>query len=204
MSKACEKYGSFLVHFSTDYVFDGEKEGMYTESDEPRPLNYHGETKLLGEELVQRNLERFLIFRIGGLYGHGKQNFLYKVEQWTTQKEILRISCDDFLTPTSTRLVVNVTIRALSQNLHGLYHLCNSGYTSRFELVLEYLRLRNIDKFVYPVYRSEFKMVAKRPRFSVLTNEKVVKELGIEIPNWREELENFVRTLQTRKVTLFW
>lgn len=189
---ACAETGAFLIHYSTDYVFDGKKEGLYTEEDQPNPLNKYALSKLLGEEAVRNYLENYLIFRVSWVYGEGTQNFLYKLEQWAKEREYLKVACDEFSVPTSTRTIVEVTLKALERGLTGLYHLVNSGYASRYEWAKEYFRLKGIKKFIYPAYQHEFNLTAKRPRWSAMSNGKICKELGLEIKEWKEEMEIFI------------
>jgi len=186
---ACERYRAFLVHYSTDYVFDGKKEALYIEEDRPNPLNEYAKSKYLGEVFVKEETERYLIFRVSWVYGEGKQNFLYKLTEWAKTQEYLRVACDEFSVPTSTRTIVEVTLKAIEEGLIGLYHLVNSGYTSRFEWAREFFRLKGINKFIYPAYQSDFNLPAKRPRFSAMSNEKICRALGIEIRDWKEEME---------------
>ncbi|AEH44605.1 dTDP-4-dehydrorhamnose reductase [Thermodesulfatator indicus DSM 15286] len=185
---ACRTYNSFLVHYSTDYVFDGEKEGLYTEEDDTNPLNNYGKSKLYGENFIRDNLENYLIFRTSWVYGEGKQNFLYKLMQWAEKQEYLRIACDEFSVPTSTRTIVEVTLKALDTGLKGLYHLVNSGYASRYEWAKAFFKIKGIKKFIYPASQADFDLPAKRPRFSAMSNSRICKKLNIEIADWREEL----------------
>jgi len=185
---ACMQVNAFLVHYSTDYVFDGIKEGLYIEEDRPNPINMYGKSKLFGEIFIKEQLENYLLFRTSWVYGEGKQNFLYKLQQWAQNNEYLRIACDEFSVPTSTRTIVEVTLTALRKGAVGLYHLVNSGYASRYEWAKEYLKLKGIKKFVYPAYQHEFKLPAKRPRWSAMSNDKICKDLGIEMRSWKEEL----------------
>ncbi|MDF2953367.1 MAG: dTDP-4-dehydrorhamnose reductase [Thermodesulfobacterium sp.] len=190
---ACNNYKAKLVHFSTDYVFDGSKEGLYTEEDKPNPLNEYGKSKLFGEHFIQEQMEDYLIFRLSWVYGEGKQNFLYKLTEWAKSQEYLKVACDEFSVPTCTRTIVEVSLKAIEEELTGLYHLVNSGYTSRFEWAREYFRLKGINKFIYPAYQSDFNLPAQRPRFSAMSNEKICKTLNIEIKEWKEELKGFVK-----------
>lgn len=182
-----------LVHYSTDYVFDGTKIGFYTEEDQPNPLNEYGKSKLLGEFFIQEVLENYLIFRVSWVYGKGTQNFLYKLEEWAKKQEVLKIAVDEFSVPTSTRTIVEVTLKALDEGLTGLYHLTNSGYASRYEWAKEYFKLRGINKLIYPALQADFNLPAKRPKWSVMSNEKISKALGIAIRDWREELKSLIR-----------
>jgi len=190
---ACNNYKAKLVHFSTDYVFDGSKEGFYTEEDNPNPLNEYGKSKLFGEYFIQEQMEDYLIFRTSWVYGEGKQNFIYKLLQWAQAQDYLRIACDEFSVPTSTRTIVEITLKAINAGLTGLYHLVNSGYASRYEWAKEVFRIKGIKKFIYPAYQADFNLPAKRPRFSAMSNEKICKNLEIKIKNWKEELREVLK-----------
>lgn len=184
--------GSLLVHYSTDYVFDGQKEAPYTEDDQPNPLNIYGRSKMVGEELIKASTERHLIFRVSWVYGDGKQNFLYKLTQWAEKQPYLKIACDEFSVPTSTKTIVEATLKAIKKGLTGLYHLTNSGYASRYEWAKEYFKIKGVNKLIYPVYQSDFNLPAKRPRWSVMSNHMLAKELQTVIKFWDEELEDFL------------
>ena len=191
---ACKEVKARLVHYSTDYVFDGTKQGLYTEEDSPNPLSQYAKSKLLGEELIKQVLEdSYLIFRVSWVYGEGKQNFLYKLEEWAKKQEVLKIAVDEFSVPTSTRKIVEVTLKALDAGLNGLYHLTNSGYASRYEWAKEYFKLKGINKLIYPALQADFNLPAKRPKWSVMSNEKISKVLDINITDWQEELEKFIK-----------
>ena len=184
--------GAKLIHYSTDYVFDGSKETFYVEEDQPNPLSIYGKSKLLGEVLVGDVVEDFLIFRVSWVYGRGRQNFLYKLREWAKTREFLKIAVDEFSVPTSTKTIVDVTLRAMASGLSGLYHLTNSGYASRYEWAREYLRLKGIRKLIYPAYQADFNLPARRPKWSVMSNERISRELKVEINDWREELKRII------------
>lgn len=192
LALVCAETRAFLVHYSTDYVFDGNKETVYKEEDQPNPLNEYGKSKLLGENFIQQTTNRYLIFRTSWVYGKGKQNFLYKLTQWAQSQEYLKIACDEFSVPTSTRTIVDITLKAIEKELTGLYHLVSSGYASRYEWAKEYFRLIGLKKFIYPTYQAEFKLPAKRPRWSAMNNNKISKGLDIEINTWNDELKKFL------------
>lgn len=184
---------SFLIHYSTDYVFDGKKEGLYTEEDTPNPLSKYALSKYLGEVALKNTAESYLIFRVSWVYGDGTQNFLYKLTNWAKERDYLKVACDEFSVPTSTRTIVDITLKAIERGLTGLYHLTNSGYASRYEWAKEYFKMIGISKFIYPVYQSDFNLPAKRPRWSVMSSDKLIAELGIHIKDWKEELENLTK-----------
>jgi dTDP-4-dehydrorhamnose reductase len=190
---ASNKYRAFLVHFSTDYVFDGTKRnGLYTEEDTPNPLNEYGKSKLIGEKLLREETDNFLLFRVSWVYGDGKQNFIYKLLSWAKDREYLLISHNEVSVPTSTRTIVEITFKALDAGLKGLYHLTNSGYASRYEWAKKVLQIKGIKKVIYPVSNEVFNLAAKRPEFSAMNNNKLAKILGTEIPWWEYELERFL------------
>lgn len=189
LALVCREIGAILVHYSTDYVFDGQKVGLYKEDNKPNPINKYGLSKYLGEEIIPKVLENYLIFRTSWVYGEGRQNFLYKLSQWVKTIECIRVACDEFSVPTSTRTIVEVTLMALKKGLTGLYHLVNTGYASRYEWAKEYLRIKGIKKFIYPAYQHEFNLPAKRPRWSAMSNDKICRELGIEIKEWQVQLK---------------
>ncbi len=194
---ASNKYKAFLVHYSTDYVFDGKKEnGLYTEDDKPNPLNEYGKSKLMGEAFLKEETDRFLIFRVSWVYGEGKQNFIYKLLKWAENSDYLKISYDEVSVPTSTRTIVSVTLKALKEGLEGLYHLTNSGCASRYEWAKKVFKVKKINKFIYPVSGEIFNLPAKRPKFSAMSNERISTELSIEIPHWEEELERIMKDLK--------
>jgi dTDP-4-dehydrorhamnose reductase len=192
LALASGKVNAKLIHYSTDYVFDGEKLGFYTEEDKPNPINEYGKSKLFGELFIKETLENYLIFRTSWVYGKGKQNFLYKLEQWSQTQEVLRIAVDEFSVPTSTKTIVEVTMKAIDAGLTGLYHLTNSGYASRYEWAKEYMRQKGINKLIYPAYQGDFNLPARRPRWSVMSNESISRELNIEIKEWKEELRSII------------
>jgi dTDP-4-dehydrorhamnose reductase len=183
-----------LVHYSSDYVFDGRKEtALYGEGDATNPLNQYGRSKLAGEQAVRDVLEdRSLVFRLSWVFGGGKQNFIAKLLEWSAAQEYLRIACDEFSVPTWTETVVDVTLNALEQGVGGLYHLTNSGYCSRYEWAKAILRKKGIDKFIRPVSMDSFNLPAKRPKFSAMSNRTITDRLRIPIPAWEEAVDRFL------------
>lgn len=192
LAYACRKNNAFLVHFSTDYVFDGEKPTLYVEEDKPNPINFYGLTKFLGEQALLEELKEYLILRVSWLYGFGTQNFIVKFLNWSEETDTVRISIDEVSVPTSTRTVVNVTMKAIEEGLNGLFHLTNSGYASRYEWALELKKQLSLRVNVVPAKSEEFQLPARRPKFSAMSNQKISDMLGITIKPWREELIEFL------------
>jgi dTDP-4-dehydrorhamnose reductase len=194
LARVAAKQNILLVHFSSDYVFDGAKEnGLYDENDAVNPVNVYGQSKLAGEKYAQEDLERLMILRLSWVFGEGAQNFIRKVREWSKKSDFLKITCDEFSVPTYTGTVVDVTMRAISQGVTGLYHLTNTGFCSRYEWAKLILGDLGITKFIRPVTLDEFRLPATRPKFSAMSNEKIAGLLKIEIPTWESEVISFLR-----------
>jgi len=190
----CREHGSFLVHYSTDYVFDGSKrEGLYTEADEPNPLNKYGLSKLLGERFAMQTAHNMLVLRVSWVFGEGTQNFIYKVLSWSKEREVLHVSVDEVSVPTWARRIALVSYEAIHKGLAGLYHLVSSGPASRYEWAKQVLKLCHKENLVVPVSADSFNLPAKRPKFSAMSNERISAELGIMLPDWESDLEEYLR-----------
>jgi dTDP-4-dehydrorhamnose reductase len=192
LARVARERGSLLVHFGTDYVFDGSKENLYVEEDSPNPLSVYGRSKLGGEQAVLGASTRFLVFRLSWVYGEGTQNFIHKLRQWASQHSVLHLSADEVSVPTSTIDVADVVLKALAADLRGLHHLTNSGYASRYEFGKHVVETLNLDNVIVPVPMDTFKTKAKRPRFSAMSNAALSQQLGVSIPDWRTSLDHYL------------
>jgi len=193
----CREYGSFLVHYSTDYVFDGSKsEGLYTEADEPNPVNKYGLSKLLGERFAMQTAHNMLLLRVSWVFGERTQNFIYKVLSWSKEREVLQVSADEVSVPTWAWRIALVSYEAINRGLAGLYHVVSSGYASRYEWAKQVLKLCHKENLVVPVPADSFNLPARRPKFSAMSNERISTELGIRIPNWESDLEEYLREVK--------
>lgn len=194
LARAAKAQGALLVHYGSDYVFDGAKEtGLYCEDDATNPLGVYGASKLQGEQQVLQENERSLVFRLSWVFGDGRQNFIAKLLEWAGRGGPLKVTCDEFSVPTSTETVVDVTLRAVELGLAGRYHLTNSGYCSRYEWARLILRERGIERFLRPVTMSAFALPAKRPAFSAMDNGRISSLTGVTIPTWEEAVRDFLR-----------
>jgi dTDP-4-dehydrorhamnose reductase len=193
LASACKKHNALLIHYSTDYIFDGTKEGFYTEQDKPNPINIYGRSKLEGEELLKKEMENFLIFRVSWVFGEGKQNFLYKLKEWAKKQKVIRVACDQISVPTYTEDIVMSTILSIKEGLRGVYHLTNSGYASRYEVARYFFERLGSDRLILPVSSDYFNTTVTRPYFSAMSNVKLSEELGLTIPDWRDGIDRFIR-----------
>jgi dTDP-4-dehydrorhamnose reductase len=193
LASACKKNNALIVHFSSDYIFDGTKGDFYTEEDKPNPINKYGESKLLGEKFLQEETDNFILFRASWVFGKGKNNFLYKLSEWADKNRILRIVCDQISVPTYTEDIVSITTFAIEKKLRGIYHLTNSGYASRYEVARYFLEKMGMDRLVLPVTSDYFPSSVKRPYFSSMSNQKISKKMNVNIPDWRIGIDRYIR-----------
>jgi dTDP-4-dehydrorhamnose reductase len=194
LARAAAKQKAMLVHFGTDYVFDGTKENdLYVESDAAEPVNVYGKSKLAGEHEVHEELDRFLILRLSWVFGDGQQNFIYKVREWSKNSSSLKITCDEFSVPTYAETVVDASLKALDRGITGLFHLTNTGFCSRYEWAKLILTQLGENTFVRPVTLDSFKLPARRPLFSAMSNRKIAGLLGMDIISWEEAVKSFLK-----------
>lgn len=198
---ACKENGVLLVHYSSDYVFDGTKEDFYREEDETHPVNIYGESKLQGEQYLQEETDKFLLFRLSWVFGEGRQNFLYKLLEWSKNNSVLKVVCDQVSVPTYTKDIVSLTLFAVNRGLRGIYHLTNTGYASRYEVARYFLERMGLDNLVLPVCTDHFPLPARRPCFSAMSNRKLAAELNVEMPDWKTGVDRYVETIRTNTET---
>ncbi len=192
LAAASREYKALLIHYSTDYVFDGSKEGLYTEDDVPCPVNRYGESKRAGEVFVAEEAGQHLIFRTSWLYGDGSQNFLHKLKEWAGKQRVLKVVADQVSVPTYTADAVSATLEACEKGLRGLYHLTNSGYATRYEVARYFLAKIGSTSIVLPVNTSLFPSPAQRPYFSAMSGAKLASVVGHEMPNWKDAIDRYV------------
>ncbi|MDD4004346.1 MAG: dTDP-4-dehydrorhamnose reductase [Elusimicrobiaceae bacterium] len=195
LASAAKKINAQLIHYGTDYVFDGAHNVPYTETDRPRPLNNYGRTKLEGEELVLASGARALVLRSSWVYGQGRQNFIFKLSQWAKTQNELKITADETSVPTSVEDIADTTLKAIEHGLTGRWHLVNGGYCSRYEWAELSLKCLGLDVKISPAKLADFNMPAARPVFSAMTNAALCRELGVTIPHWSESAEKFAKAL---------
>ena len=175
-------------------MFDGSKsEGLYTETDEPNPLNKYGLSKLLGERFAMQTAHDLLLLRASWVFGEGTQNFIHKVLNWSKEREVLQVSVDEVSVPTWARRIAMVSHEVIDKGLTGLYHLVSSGHASRYEWAKQVLKLCHKENLVVPVSAESFNLPARRPKFSAMSNERISAELGIMLPDWESDLEEYLR-----------
>jgi dTDP-4-dehydrorhamnose reductase len=184
-----------FVHVSTDFVFDGTKDGPYTEDDEPDPLSVYGASKLAGELAVEAVYPTALIVRTAWVFGLGGANFPTKILDRARDADSIRVVSDEVGSPTYTVDLAAAILDLLGLGASGLFHLAGSGWCSRDELAREVLRLAGrAEVEVLPVSSATIASKAPRPANSVLDCSKAAA-LGVRMPDWREALGRFITTL---------
>ncbi len=200
LAEEARSLGAALIHYSTDYVFDGAKGQPYCESDAPAPLNVYGKSKLSGEQAIEAVGGACLILRTAWVYSLRGDSFVRKVLQWARQTETLRIVEDQVSNPTWARMLAEITAMLLARGLDGvrehagLYHLAGGGHASRLEWAREILRLdvkrdEQSLKEVVPALTSDFPTPARRPLFSALDCSLFEETFGIALPPWQAALQ---------------
>lgn len=190
IASLCAEYHIKLIHFSSDYVFDGRSKTPYTECMRTSPINVYGLSKCLAEKAIMETAVNYLIFRTSWVYGVGKQNFIYKFLTWAKERQSISVAYDEVSIPTSVETITNICLAALEKDMTGLYHLTSSGWCSRYEFAVEISKLLKVDKKIIPVSKGSFNSSAKRGDFLVLDNAKIAKDF--EIPCWQSSLFDYI------------
>jgi dTDP-4-dehydrorhamnose reductase len=220
MAQESKSIGALFVHYSTDYVFDGSKTTPYTEEDPTNPQNVYGKTKLEGELAVRDSGAFNLIFRTEWVYGSEVRNFLLTILRLATQREELKIVCDQIGAPTTSYEIASATTKILSQmqlqgngsfareDVSGIYHMTAGGQTTWFDFAQAILeRASKIDaqvpwfaaatekrpliaRRVIPIPASEYPTPARRPAYSVLSNERLARTFSVRLPDWEAQLDS--------------
>jgi dTDP-4-dehydrorhamnose reductase len=195
LAEEARRAGACLVHYSTDYVFDGSKSMPYVEEDRTAPMNVYGSTKLEGEARIAAVGGRFLVLRTSWVYGMRGRNFLLTILNKARQGEALRIVADQFGVPNWSLAIARVTAECVRRNLEGVYHLSASGATTWHGFAAEALRLAGLDMQPQGIATEDYPTPARRPKYSVLGNAKLQRSLSMSLPDWREDL---ARALKAR------
>ncbi len=203
MAAEAKKINALLIHYSTDYVFDGSDAAPYTEEMTTAPLNVYGLTKREGEQAIEKSGVRYLIFRASWVYGARGKNFLLTMLRLMAERESLSVVDDQFGVPTSSRMIAEVTAACIAQYLaendkaafsSGLFHLSARGETSWYlyaKAIAENLEL--IDGYqgyaiqhIKPVGSDQYPSVAKRPQYSTLDVDAIENRFGLQMPCWQD------------------
>jgi dTDP-4-dehydrorhamnose reductase len=207
LARACRRIDALLMHFSTDYVFDGKQRRPYVETDSPGPLSTYAVSKLAGECMVPNYCSRYFVIRTCGLYGiagsAGKGgNFVETMLKKAAERAPIRVVNDQVLTPTFTGDLAETVSRLISPEIagradSGIYHVTNEGQCSWYDFARKIFELEKLDVDLKPIDMSEFYSPVQRPAYSVLSKQKL-NELGLSMPPWEEGLERYLAARRAR------
>jgi len=204
LAEEAKVLGVGLIHYSTDYVFDGTKGDAYVETDVPNPINTYGKSKLVGDQNVKQVDGAYLIFRTTWVYSMRQGGFVQKVLSWARQNPTLRIVSDQVGSPTWARMLAEITAQVVVQggrdlsgwlsDRRGLYHLGGRGSVNRLDWsrkILEYdpNPQEQIVQELHPALTSEFPTPARRPLFSPVDCDLFVNTFGLQLPDWQDALQ---------------
>ena len=192
LAETCKERDGFLIHISTDYVFDGTKNTPYAETDETKPLGVYGETKLRGENAIISSGCEYVIIRTSWLYSSFGNNFLKTMQRLTAEKESLKVVFDQVGTPTYAGDLSNVIHTIIQKDeadiKNQIYHFSNEGVCSWYDFAIAINEASGHNCNVQPCHSIEFPSKVTRPSFSVLDKTRIKNVLGIEIQYWHDSL----------------
>jgi dTDP-4-dehydrorhamnose reductase len=201
LAKLAAGLGAKLVHFSTDYVFDGQNHRPYRENDQPRPLSQYGLSKWQGEKLLLAGWQSSFIFRISWLYGVFGNNFVNTMLKLFREKPEVRVVNDQFGSPTYAAALAGNIVRLIGSDSErfGLYHYCDSGAISWYDfaarIMAQALKQKLLENKIplLAISTAEYPTRAVRPPYAVLDSGKVVRELDFSVHDWRSNLDDFIQ-----------
>ena len=208
LSKFANSIGAVLVHFSTDYVFDGKKNTPYIETETPNPLSIYGKSKLEGEQFVEKNCSKFLILRTCGVISKNNDNFVSKIKKLSKTKKELSVINDQitavnyasYISEATSRILKKIEDNTENENRWGTYHMSGGESGSWFDFAKYAQKINALScpnsSFsqikILPVSSIEFNQKAKRPNYSFLTSDKLKNDFGISLPNWEKSISEVI------------
>ncbi|RZL49665.1 MAG: dTDP-4-dehydrorhamnose reductase [Pedobacter sp.] len=202
LAEACKISGATLVHVSTDFVFEGKEVKLLKEDDETNPINVYGETKLGGELALTKILDEHIIIRTSWLYSEYANNFVKTMQKLGAERDELNIIADQVGTPTYAIDLANTIFDIIDSGskAYGTFHYSNEGVTSWFDFAKAIFEISDIEVKVNPIPGSAYPTKALRPAFSVMDKSKIKKTFNIEIPYWRDSLNECIAKLKSLDV----
>ncbi len=208
LAELAKELGAVLVHISTDFVFFGDKNEPYFETDDARPLSVYGKSKLRGEQrILDSGLKKYFIVRTRWLYGAGGNNFVETIIRLAKEKPELKIVADQRGTPTWTEDLACAVFELLAlpgPSAYGIYHYSNEGECSWFDFASEIvaqLRTNQVVKVeqLLPIPTEGYPLPAERPKYSVVSKDKIKQATGLEIPAWQESLKAYLKLRNSKE-----
>lgn len=200
LAETCKEFDTTLIHISTDFVFDGNKNTPYTEEDSTNPTSVYGQTKLDGEKEIQAIWEKHFIIRTSWLYSQFANNFMKTMIRLGREKDSLSVVSDQIGTPTNAVDLAETIVKIIEKtenlkgqtselkSLYGVYHFSNEGQCSWYDFAKEIFEINEISIDLHTISTSDYPTPAKRPKFSVLDKSKIKSNFKIEISNWKDSI----------------
>jgi len=195
LGKLADKAGKYVLHISTDFVFDGQSERPYTETDEPNPINAYGATKLAGEKLLIESGCTNCILRLEWTYGKGGNNFVTKLLKQAKSQTEIKVVTDQIGSPTATTEAAETICTVVSKREKGIFHFASAGFVSRFDIAGFIFEKKRIAVKLTGCSSADFLTPAKRPLNSRFDCSKIAVLLDKPIKRWEPVLEDFLRTV---------
>ena len=208
IAKISKELNCFLIHYSTDYVFDGNKKSPYTENDYTNPINVYGSSKLKGEKAISEINGKYYIIRLSWVIGENGSNFVNKILELSLNKSELKVVNDQFGVPTSTTLISKIT-KNLIESIYkkpwpnGIYHLAPRGETTWHEIAKIFLKfaknrglvLKTDPDKIIAISSDEFPTKAARPKNSIFKTKKIEKKIKFDLPHWSDDFINISKNI---------
>jgi len=208
LSKLANSIGAVLVHYSTDYVFDGKKNTPYTETETPNPLSIYGKSKLEGEQFVEKNCSKFLILRTSGVISKNNDNFVSKIKKLSKTKKELSVINDQitavnfasYISEATSEILKKIEDNTENENRWGIYHMSGGEPGSWFDFAIYAQKINSLSDpnssfshiKILPISSIEFNQKAKRPNYSFLTSDKLKNDFGVSLPNWEKSISEVI------------
>jgi dTDP-4-dehydrorhamnose reductase len=198
LSRFCIEYNTTMIHISTDFVFKGDEATPRIETDITEPISVYGQTKLDGEKVVEKLLEKYFILRTGWLYSEYANNFVKTMLKLGAERDELKVIADQAGTPTYAIDLASCIMKIINSGstAYGIYHYSNEGITSWYDFARAIFDIAGTNVKVIPVKTSEYVTKATRPPYSVMDKSKIKAEFDMEIPYWRDSLISCISKLQ--------
>lgn len=193
LTYACQKIKARIVHFSTDYVFDGSTTSMYLENDPRNPINAYGKSKLFGELALEASPVPYLLIRVQWLFGHHGPNFVKTMMNIAKTNKEIKVVSDQFGRPTNTEMLARSVSSLLKEGAEGKWHVASSSFCSWYEFAKEILKKHPVE--VIPCSSEDFPRPAKRPKNGVLSVDKTIAN-GVSLYPWQDHLGEYSRYLK--------
>lgn len=195
IAEICKKINAKMLYISTDYVFDGTKDGFYEVYDKPNPINVYGKTKLLGEQAVQRILDKYFIVRISWVFGEHGNNFVKTMLRLGKERKEISVVADQYGSPTYTVDLALLLVEMIQTDKYGIYHATNEGACTWAEFAEEIFKIADLNVKVNHIATAEYPTMAKRPMNSRLSKKKLVINNFKTLENWQKDLKKFLNLL---------